>query len=44
MGVFNIGRGFDFVHKTNGRLRNTIIGFGGPDADTLLAPYAALKS
>lgn len=44
MGVLNIGRGFDFVHKTDGRLRNTLIGFGGPDATTLLAPYAAMRS
>jgi hypothetical protein len=44
LGVLNIGRGFDFVQKTNGKLRNTIIGLGGPDADTLLAPYAASRN
>ena len=43
-GVLNIGRGFDFVQKTDGKLRNTVIGFGGPDADTLLGPYADLRS
>jgi hypothetical protein len=44
MGVLNIGRGFDFIQKTNGGLRNTLIGFGGPDADTLLAPYTASRT
>jgi hypothetical protein len=40
MGVLNIGRGFDFVQKKGGALRNTVIGFGGPDVDTILAPFA----
>lgn len=39
-GVINLGRGFDFVRKTNGMVRNTFIGFGGPPVDVLLAPYA----
>jgi hypothetical protein len=43
-GVLNIGRGFDFVQKTDGKLRNTIVGLGGPDADTMLAPYIAIRS
>ena len=44
MGVVNIGRGFDFVQKADGKLKNTVIGFGGPDADTMLAPYVAIRS
>jgi hypothetical protein len=44
MGVLDVGRGFDFIQKANVQLRNTTIGLGGPDADTLLAPYVALRS
>jgi hypothetical protein len=44
MGVLNLGRGFDFVRKVDGQLRNTVVGMGGPDADTMLAPYAASRS
>ena len=43
-GVVNIGRGFDFIQNTNHLLRNTVVGFGGPDADTILAPYAGSRS
>jgi hypothetical protein len=43
LGVLNIGRGFDFVRKSDGQLRNTVVGFGGPDVDTMLAPYSAVK-
>jgi len=44
LGVVNIGRGFDFIQNTNHLLRNTVVGFGGPDADTILAPYAGSRS
>jgi hypothetical protein len=34
-GKVNIGRGFGFFLKTDGKLQNTVVGFGGPDADTI---------
>jgi len=43
-GKVNIGRGFGFFLKTDSKLKNTVIGFGGPDADTMLAPYVAIRS
>ena len=44
LGVINIGRGLDFVRERTGMLRDTTVGFGGPDADTILRPYATLRS
>jgi hypothetical protein len=44
MGVLNIGRGFDFIEKASRNLKNTTLGFGGPDTNAMLGPYAALKS
>ncbi|MGD0947646.1 MAG: hypothetical protein ABSA52_09455 [Candidatus Binatia bacterium] len=43
-GKVNIGRGFGFFPKTDGKLKNTVVGFGGPDTDTMLAPYVAIRS
>jgi hypothetical protein len=39
IGAVSIGRGFDFIRKGTGLLKDTDIGFGGQDAKTLLHPW-----